>query len=141
MTARSIVVAVLLLIATYVPAFTLISLLATQNPDFASAVESDPWAAVPIVIGLTLCTAMLLIAIVGRGRFALYGFKLPRGLDILKALAVGFLVGVLLYVVATLGSVELTWMGPPSSMLMILLSWTGPPIQEEVIFQLRGFEV
>lgn len=126
--------ALLLLIATYMPAFTAISLLVTLNPSFASAVKLNPWMSAAIVVGVTLCIAILLIAIVGKGRFALYGFKLPQG-SVLKALATGFFVGTVLYIVATLGGVELTWLGQPSPTIVILLFWIGVPIQEETIFR------
>ena len=105
------------------------------NPSFGSAVKSNPWMPIPIVISVTLCMAMLLIAIVGEGQFTQYGFKLPKGSDVWKALAIGFLVGTLLDVAAELGGVGLTSGGQPPFLYTILLFWIGAPIQEEVIFR------
>lgn len=107
----------------------------SMNPSFASVVESNPWMLLPIIIGVTLCIAMLLIAIVGRRQFAQYGFKLAKGSDVWKALAVGFFVATMLYISGKLGNIELTFMGHPPFTYIILLSWIGAPIQEEIIFR------
>ncbi len=135
MDAKSVIVAFLLLIITYLPAFALVSFIVLGNPSFASAVELNPWMPIPIVIGVTLCMAMLLIAIVGRRQFTQYGFKAPKGSDVWKALSIGFLVGTLLDVAAELGGAGLTFVGQPPFAYIILLLWIGAPIQEEIIFR------
>ena len=108
---KSVFVAVLLLIITYLPAFTLVSILMSGSSGFALVVKANPWISIPIISSVTICIAMLLIAIVGKGRFAQYGFKLPKGSDVWKPLPVGFVVGTILNVLPEFGRVELTWMG------------------------------
>jgi hypothetical protein len=63
-------VAALLLIITYLPAFTLVSILMSGSSGFALVVKANPWMAIPIISSVTICIAMLLIAIVGKRRFA-----------------------------------------------------------------------
>lgn len=133
--AKFVIVAFLLLIMTYLPAFALISILILVNSSFALAVKSSAWVPIPVIIIVTLCMAMLLIAIVGRRQFAEYGFKLSRGFEVWKALFTGFLVGTILYVSAELSGFKLTWMGQPPFAYVILLFWIGAPIQEEIIFR------
>jgi membrane protease YdiL (CAAX protease family) len=128
-------VAALLLIITYLPAFTLVSILMSGSSGFALVVKANPWMAIPIISSVTICIAMLLIAIVGKRRFAQYGFKLPKGSDVWKPLPVGFVVGTILNVLPEFGRVELTWMGQIPFPYFILLSWMGLPIQEELIFR------
>jgi membrane protease YdiL (CAAX protease family) len=135
MDAKSVIGAFLLLVITYLPAFTLVSFIVLGNLGFASAVKSNPWMPIPIVISVTLCMAMLLITIVGRRRFAQYGFKTPKGSDLWKALSIGLLVGILLDVAGELGGAGLTFMGQPPFAYVILLLWIGAPIQEEIIFR------
>lgn len=79
--------------------------------------------------------AMVLIAIIGRRQFAHYGFKLPRGSEVWKALFTGFLVGTMLYVSAEFSGFKLTWMGQLPFAYVILIFWIGAPIQEEIIFR------
>lgn len=135
MDVKSVFVAVLLLVITYLPAFTLVSFVVLGNPSFASAVKSNPWMPIPIVISFTLCIALLLIAIVEGGQFVQYGFKLPKGCDVWDALSIGFLVAASLDVIAKLGGVGLTFVDQPPFPYMILLFWIGAPIQEEIIFR------
>jgi membrane protease YdiL (CAAX protease family) len=105
------------------------------NPSLASMIESSPWMLMPIIIIVTLCLAVLLIAIVGKRQFSQYGFKLPEGSNVRKALSIGFVAGIVLSVFARLSNVEVTFMGQPPLLYIILLSWIETPIQEEVIFR------
>jgi membrane protease YdiL (CAAX protease family) len=135
MVVKFVFMAVLLLIITYLPAFTLVSVLMSGSSGFALVVRANPWMAIPITSSITICIAMLLIAIVGKRRFAQYGFKLPKGSDVWKPLPVGFVFGIAINVLAELGRVELAWMGQIPFPYLILLSWIGVPIQEELIFR------
>lgn len=135
MGAKFIFVAILLLIVTYLPAFTLVSVLMSGSSGFSLVVNANPWMSIPIISSVTICIAMLLIAIVGKRRFTQYGFKLPKGSDVWKPLPIGFVVGIIINVLAELGRVELTWMGQIPFPYLILLSWIGVPIQEELIFR------
>lgn len=141
MSVKFAIVAILLLIVTYLPAFVVISTLMLTNPGFASLVESSPWMLVPLIIVVTLCMAMLLIAVVGKKQFSEFGFKLPEDLKVWKAVLTGFVAGTLLYVLAELSNIELAFMGQSPLVYIILLSWIGAPIQEEVIFRglFQGF--
>lgn len=78
---------------------------------------------------------MILITFVGKRRYEQYGFKLPESSDVKKSLPIGFLVGTLLYVLARLNNIELTFVGQPPFAYIIILSWIGAPIQEELIFR------
>lgn len=132
---KYIIIAILLVIITYLPAFMLISVLIVENPSFALAVEDNPWVPMPIIIGVTLCLAMLLIAIVGRGQFAQYGFKQTKGSDIRRALGIGFIVGTLLYISEKLAGIESAGIDQLPLLYIVLLFWIGASIQEEIIFR------
>lgn len=135
MSVKSIIMATLLLIITYMPAFTLVSILMSGSSGFALVVKNNPWMSIPIISSVTICIAMLLMAIIGKRRFAQYGFKLPKGSYVWKPIPVGFVVGIVINVLAELGRVELAWVGQIPLPYFILLSWIGVPIQEELIFR------
>ena len=50
-------------------------------------------------------------------------------------MAIGFLVGASLDVIAELGGVGLAFMGQSPFIYVVLLLWIGAPIQEEIIFR------
>jgi len=134
MGARSVINGVLLLIVTYLPAFIAVSILVSLDLSFASTLPANLWMP-PIVVGITVSTAILLIVTVGKGQFAQYGFRPPQSSYIWRALFIGFVVGVLLHFATELGGVGLSFMGQPPFIYLVLLFWIGAPIQEEIIFR------
>lgn len=121
MKVKPLVVAVLLLVATYLPAFMLVSVLVVASPAFASAVESIPWLPVPIIIVVTLITATLLIIRIGRGELSRYGLTLPQWSGLWKPILMGLIFGTLIHLVETSLSIESTLMGEPPLLYGVLL--------------------
>lgn len=133
---RVLVLALVLLLATYLPAFVLVSALVMTVPSFASAVDTDPWLVVPVIMVVTLTSSLLLILRVSDGDLKGYGLRLPDRSRLLRPLLAGLILGTLIGVLGRVtGGDSSSFMGEPPLVWGILLFWVGAPIQEEIIFR------
>ncbi len=133
---KTLVFALLLLMATYLPAFVLVSVLVMTVPDFASAVDTDPWLVVPVIIATTLTTSTLLILRISRGNLRGYGLHLPDRDRLWRPLVTGLIFGTLIGALGRLfGGDSSSFLGETPLVWGILLFWVGAPIQEETIFR------
>jgi len=125
----------LLLAIVYLPAFIFISFLTMNSHRFATKVQTTPWLLVPIIAGITLMMALILISIFSRFNFSDYGFKLSRNLMILKALICGLVIGgVLSFAGSFVPSRELSF-GSLTFLQQLLVFWILASVTEEIIFR------
>jgi len=132
---RPLIVAVMLLVAVYLPAFLIVSTLVLTSPAFASAVESDPWLAVPVIMSVTLASSVLIILRAGSEDLGKYGMMVPDWSSIRGPLVVGILFGAAVNLAGAAFWGDSGFLGEPPLFLGILLFWVGAPIQEELIFR------
>ena len=135
MKARALLIAILLLVAVYLPAFVLVSVLVLASPDFASAVDSAPWLPVPLITAVTISLATLLILRIGGKDLSSYGFSLPRWSGLWRPLLAGLVFGAMVSLAGRALNGESSFMGEPPLIWGILLFWIAAPIQEETIFR------
>jgi membrane protease YdiL (CAAX protease family) len=132
---KKLLFALLLLAMVYLPAFIFISFLTMNSHQFATKVQATPWLPVPIVAGITLVMALILISIFSRFNFSDYGFKLSRDLMILKALICGVVIGgVLSFAGSFVPSRELSF-GSLTFLQRLLVFWILASVTEEIIFR------
>jgi len=132
---KKLLFALLLLAMVYLPAFIFISFLTMNSHQFATKVQATPWLPVPIVAGITLVMALILISIFSRFNFSDYGFKLSRDLMILKALICGVVIGgVLSFAGSFVPSRELSF-GSLTFLQQLLVFWILASVTEEIIFR------
>lgn len=132
---KHVLIGLALVVATYLVGFVAISALAMSNPDFMAAVESKPWVAQPIVAGVTLVVAILVSAILTRGKLASYGFRLSRPLMIPQALLVGLILGLVLQLAILLVPAKEPDLWAPSLLAQVLFYWVLASISEEAVFR------
>lgn len=132
---KKLLFALLLLAIVYLPVFIFISFLMMNSHQFATKVQATPWLPVPIVAGITLVMALILISIFSRFNFSDYGFKLSGDLMILKALMCGVVIGgVLSFAGSFVPSRELSF-GSLTFLQQLLVFWIVASVTEEIIFR------
>jgi membrane protease YdiL (CAAX protease family) len=132
---KHVMMALLLVLATYFVGFVAISALAMSSPDFMAAMESKPWVAQPVLAGVTLVVAILVSAVLTRGKLASYGFRLSRPLMIPQALLAGLILGGLLQLGIALIPTEEPELWSPSLLNQVLFYWVLASISEEAVFR------
>jgi membrane protease YdiL (CAAX protease family) len=125
-----------LLVAVYAPTFMIVSALIMPSAEPGVAKVDTMAAAVPLVIGISLVFALVLIAFVSRRQIRSYGFRLVSGRTLLFSLVLGLLLGVAVRCLAWLLATEEPAMFTEVAMWQVVaLFWIGAPIQEEIIFR------
>lgn len=122
-----------LLLAVYVPTFALVSAFVASRAGTAEGVSVG--AAIPLVIALSLGISLLLIAVMGRGRFGSFGFRAIGVKSLLLSLGLGLGLAVPLRCLATLLNVQQPGFLEFTTWQLIAFSWLAAPVQEEIIFR------
>ncbi len=132
---KHVLLALALVVATYLVGFMAISALAMSNPDFMAAMESKPWVAQPFLAVVTLAVAVLLSAILTRGKLGSYGFRISRPVMIPQAFLVGLILGGVLQLGISLIPTKEADIWSPSFLNQVLFYWILASISEEAIFR------
>jgi membrane protease YdiL (CAAX protease family) len=132
---KPLVIAILLLVAVYLPAFILVSVLVLASPAFSSAVDSAPWLPVPLITAVTLGLATLLILKIGGRDLSRYGFSLPRWSSLWRPLLAGLVFGAMVNLAGRALNGQSSFLGEPPLIWGIMLFWIAAPVQEETIFR------
>jgi len=128
--------ALALLLAVYLPTFVMVSALIMSSTTPGPADARVMTAAFPLVIGISLAIAVILIGIFGGGQFRSYGFRSVPGRTLLFSLGLGLGVGFALRWLAwSLGIQEPSMFAGLATWQTIAFLWVGAPIQEEIIFR------
>lgn len=116
-----------MLAAVYVPTFVVVSAVVISGASLE--------AAIPVMIGISLGIALILMATVGGRRFQAFGFR-PAGAKVLWwSLCLGVAVAVLLRGLARVMGVQQASMAELATWQVVLFFWVAAPVQEEVIFR------
>jgi membrane protease YdiL (CAAX protease family) len=124
------------LLAVYLPTFMVVSAVVMSLTMSGSSEAGAMTTAFPLVIGISLVIALIVIAIVGGRQFRSYGFQSVPGKTLLFSLGLGVVVGFALRVLARgLGIQEPALFTGVATWQIIVFLWIGAPIQEEIIFR------
>jgi membrane protease YdiL (CAAX protease family) len=124
------------LLAVYLPTFMIVSAVVMSLTMSGSTEASAMTAAFPLVIGISLVIAVIVIAIIGGRQFRTYGFRSAPGKTLLFSLGLGVVVGFALRWLAwSLGIQEPAMFTGLAAWQIIVFLWVGAPIQEEIIFR------
>ena len=116
-----------MLAAVYVPTFVVVSAVVISGASLE--------AAIPVMIGVSLGIALLLMATAGGRRFRSFGFR-PAGAKVLwRSLCLGVAVAVLLRGLARMMGVQQASITGLATWQVVLFFWVAAPVQEEVIFR------
>ena len=116
-----------MLAAVYVPTFVVVSAVVISGASLE--------AAIPVMIGISLGIALLLMATVGGRRFRSFGFR-PAGAKVLgRSLCLGVALSILLRWLARVMGVQQASMTGLATWQVVLFFWVAAPVQEEVIFR------
>jgi uncharacterized protein len=132
---KKLLFAVLLLALVYLPAFMFISFLMINSPEFATKAKAIPWLPFPIVMGVALVMAFIVISVLSKFNFSIYGFKLSGNLMISKAIIYGLVIGGVLSSIGSLVPSEELTFGSPSFLQTVLIFWILASLTEEIIFR------
>ncbi len=116
-----------MLVAVYVPTFAVVSAVVISGASLE--------AAIPVMIGVSLGIALLLMATVGGRRFRSFGFRLAGAKVLWGSLCLGVAVAVLLRGLARVMGVQQASMAELATWQVVLFFWVAAPVQEEVIFR------
>lgn len=124
-----------MLVAVYLPTFVLVSAIVVSVTSGADGKPPALEAAIPLIIGVSLGMALILMATVGGRRFRSFGFRLAEARVLWWSLCLGLAVSGLLHWLAMLMGVQETAMAGLAAWQVILFFWVAAPVQEEVIFR------
>jgi len=138
-TTYSFLLAIVCLVAVYVPTFLLVSLLIKSGSLGKVTPDELQIAAAPFIICISAAIALGIMAVLARRRgqsLATFGFKRPSLRHALMGLGLGVVCAYGLHALGSVLPIHATLdMGPMQRWQLILYFWIGAPIQEEVIFR------
>lgn len=124
-----------MLVAVYLPTFVLASAIVISVTSNAGGKPPALEAAIPLVIGISLGIALILMATVGGRQFRSFGFRLAGAKVLWWSLCLGLAVSGLLHWLAMMMGVQETNMAGLATWQVIVFFWVAAPVQEEVIFR------
>ena len=128
--------ALALLLAVYLPTFMIVSAVAMSLSMSGSSDADLIPVAFPLVIGISLLIAVIVIAIAGGREFGSYGFRLAPGRTLLVSTGLGLAAGVVLRVLSwALNIQEPAAFTGLAAWQILVFFWIAAPIQEEIIFR------